>query len=132
MHYTSLPKRTNTHLQSLYKSNEELAIDSITKAEKVNALEKGGEGSRGGKVIGHTKSGKPVYADKNADHEDYKDFSTEDHKEAEKLHHSKYLQASEKHGSSWQSNRTGSNSPEYIKAHEHRLIGVSHSKKYED
>jgi len=28
-------------------------------------LEKGGEGSRGGKVIGHTKSGKPIYDDKN-------------------------------------------------------------------
>jgi len=24
-------------------------------------LRKGGEGSRGGKIIGHTKSGKPIY-----------------------------------------------------------------------
>lgn len=33
----------------------------ITKSFGVELIEKGGEGSRGGKVIGHTKSGKPIY-----------------------------------------------------------------------
>jgi len=49
-------------------------------------LEKGGEGARGGKVIGHTKSGKPVYANLKADHENYKHFTSTDHKEAASLH----------------------------------------------
>lgn len=38
-------------------------------------LEKGGEGSRGGKVIGHTKSGKPIY-----EHSDNKNLHSYDHK----------------------------------------------------
>ena len=39
-----------------------------------------GEGSRGGKVIGHTKSGKAIYD--SHDHEDHKAFTKEDHEEA--------------------------------------------------
>lgn len=50
-----------------------------------DALEKA-EGSKGGKVIGHTKSGKAIYEKKNADHKDYKDFDEQDHKDAIKLH----------------------------------------------
>ena len=47
-------------------------------------IEKSGEGSKGGKVIGHTKSGKPIYAGKRAS--DYKDFSKEDHADARVKH----------------------------------------------
>ncbi len=47
-------------------------------------LSKAGEGSKGGKVIGHTRSGKPVYANKSA-HE-YSDFSKEDHEDARRHH----------------------------------------------
>jgi len=36
-------------------------VDTILKSEDKGDLEKGGEGSRGGKVIGHTQSGKPIY-----------------------------------------------------------------------
>jgi hypothetical protein len=43
-------------------------------------IEKGGEGSRGGKIIGHTKSGKPIYADSNQN--DYGKFSKQEHSEA--------------------------------------------------
>jgi hypothetical protein len=50
-----------------------------------------GEGSRGGSVIGHTKSGKPVY-DKFS-HADHKDFDRNDHLDAmfihEKIHRKK-------------------------------------------
>ncbi len=46
----------------------------------------GGEGSRGGKVIGHTKSGKAVYADKTPHHEDYKNFNSADHSDAVDIH----------------------------------------------
>lgn len=41
----------------------------------------GGEGSKGGKVIGHTKSGKPIYATNAMNHK-HSDFTSEDHKEA--------------------------------------------------
>ena len=49
-------------------------------------LEKGGEGSRGGKVIGHTRSGKPVYASKHASHKSYSNFTKEDHEDAHEIH----------------------------------------------
>lgn len=48
--------------------------------ESDDEIEKGGEGSRGGKIIGHTKSGKPVYD--SASHEGHKDFTKEDHHDA--------------------------------------------------
>jgi hypothetical protein len=50
------------------------------------SLEKGGEGSRGGKVIGHTKSGKAVYQKHFADHKNYSDFSHKEHSEAAAIH----------------------------------------------
>ena len=58
-------------------------VDSIEKAMEI-AFEKGREGSRGGNIIGHTKSGKPVYEDKWA-HE-YSDFDKQDHEDAWKEH----------------------------------------------
>jgi len=42
-----------------------------------------GEGSRGGKIIGHTKSGKPIYESHNLAHDR---FNSTDHKEAADLH----------------------------------------------
>jgi hypothetical protein len=53
-------------------------------------IEKSGEGSRGGKVIGHTKSGKPIY-----EHSIYNSagFSTEDHSDAMSAH----MKASREH-----------------------------------
>lgn len=44
-------------------------------------LQKGGEGSKGGKVIGHTKSGKPIYAH-NGFNASHANFSHADHTEA--------------------------------------------------
>lgn len=46
-----------------------------------------GEGSRGGKVIGHTSSGKPIY--QNADHSSHSKFTLKDHKEAAGFHEEK-------------------------------------------
>lgn len=61
--------------------------DELNKADE-NDLEKAGkgEGSKGGKIIGHTKSGKPIYD--SASHEGHKDFTSQEHKEASKLHQS--------------------------------------------
>lgn len=48
------------------------------------AIEKGGEGSKGGHVIGHTKSGKPIY--NTYDHPAHKDFNEHDHDDAHHIH----------------------------------------------
>ena len=48
-------------------------------------MAKGGEGSRGGTVIGHTKSGRPIYKD--GKHHGHTGFSERDHKDAADLHH---------------------------------------------
>lgn len=45
-------------------------------------IEKGGEGSRGGKIIGHTKSGKPIYEDHKASSKHYRHWTAQDHKDA--------------------------------------------------
>ena len=66
----------------MYEENLEKAKESIRKA--IDILEKGGEGSRGGKIIGHTKSGKPIYDKFN--HPGHKDFTVEDHLDAMKKH----------------------------------------------
>jgi hypothetical protein len=64
--------------------------DEMSKAssllEKLGNLEKAlsGEGSRGGKIIGHTKTGKPIY--ENADHPEHKDFTSKEHQDAADLH----------------------------------------------
>jgi hypothetical protein len=44
---------------------------------------KEGEGSRGGHIVGHTKSGKPIYKD--ANHADHSSFTKQDHKNAATL-----------------------------------------------
>lgn len=71
---------------NIEKGGQELKKGEIgvTAFDMIQAIEKGGEGSRGGKIIGHTKSGKPVYA---VDRHKYgKDFSIEDHKDAANIH----------------------------------------------
>lgn len=66
------------------------ALDDIEKSheKKKDNLSKAGSGagSRGGKIVGHTKSGKPIYA--NADHSSHAKFSVEDHNDA-MSHHQK-------------------------------------------
>lgn len=65
-----------------------------------------GEGSRGGKVIGHTRSGKPIYA--TYGHSGHKDFTAEDHADAAAVHEhyswhpkdSKDIKNHQKHGQS--------------------------------
>lgn len=51
-----------------------------------NVLNKA-EGSRGGHVIGHTKSGKPIYS--NNSHPDHDNFTSEEHREAAEHHRRK-------------------------------------------
>lgn len=58
----------------------ENAIAQLEKLEKASK----GEGSKGGKVIGHTRSGKAVYAANKSN--SYKDFSPQDHRDAASIH----------------------------------------------
>lgn len=70
------------------------AFNVINKS--LELFEKGGEGSRGGKIIGHTKSGKPIYS--HGYHTDYssKNYSSEDHEDISN-HHSNVSKKSETH-----------------------------------
>ena len=46
-----------------YEAMKKGETDELSKAyEELGVIEKGGEGSRGGKIIGHDKTGKPIYA----------------------------------------------------------------------
>ena len=58
----------------------------ISKAFEILGIDikKGGEGSRGGKIIGHTKSGKPIYD--SASHSAHKNFTADEHREAAGKH----------------------------------------------
>jgi hypothetical protein len=89
--------------------------DCIIKSEE-NDLIKAGEGSKGGHVVGHDQNGKPVYekhnqkgqwnhkigttqsgkgvyGNRDANHDDYKDFTPADHEDAFNIHsqEAKYL-----------------------------------------
>jgi hypothetical protein len=59
-------------------------MDGIKQLEE---YAKSGEGSRGGKVIGHTSSGKPVY--ESHGHAEHKHFSSQDHRDASQIHEKK-------------------------------------------
>jgi hypothetical protein len=63
-------KRVDLEIRLLeHKRDRAKQYAAMNKSEKKTMdLKKGGEGSRGGKVIGHTASGKPVYAQKYAAH----------------------------------------------------------------
>lgn len=75
-------KLAKNNIAGMYaKSNIDLG--RIQKSEE-NDIEKGGEGSRGGKIIGHTKSGKPVYD--SFDHSSHEKFTAQDHKDAVEHH----------------------------------------------
>ena len=57
-------------------------VREMDKTQK--SVSKGGEGSRGGKIMGHTSSGKPIYGSKQ-DMRTYSSWSGQDHKDAHKL-----------------------------------------------
>ena len=79
--FTDIKKAQAMRILSNYKET-----DKIVKAFNEEEIISKAEGSKGGKVIGHTKSGKPVYAGKKASHEDYKNFTSQDHRDAGELH----------------------------------------------
>ena len=74
-----IQKAQQEHIQKSFGSED---IEKLTNSnfKKQNLEKASGEGSRGGKVIGHTKSGKPIYD--SFEHTGHKDFSKEDHEDA--------------------------------------------------
>jgi len=132
---------TDFSVDSIKKSIEEKYldgfIDSDTKEKALQQLDtliKGGEGSRGGHVIGHTKSGKPVYLKQNADK--YKDFSAQDHKDAGDLHADKarnHEKESYNDSPSWYSERSSDERTlanyHYKQSSEHKAAAMFASQK---
>ena len=59
-------------------------LDTYKKLHAESLKKSKGPGSRGGKVIGHTKSGKPIYD--SFKHQGHSKFSTKDHKDAYEAH----------------------------------------------
>lgn len=55
--------------------------------DSIDLIEKSGAGSRGGRIIGYTRSGKPIYD--SHDHESHSSFTKEDHNDAANLHKEK-------------------------------------------
>ena len=60
--------------------------DELTILDKEVVEDAKGEGSRGGHIVGHTSSGKPVYSVHG--HKAHKDFDAQDHYDAARLHRS--------------------------------------------
>jgi len=57
--------------------------DAAAKGKSPSGRAKG-EGSRGGKVVGHTSTGKPIY--ESHSHPSHADFTKDEHREAGRLH----------------------------------------------
>lgn len=86
---TSQALQTAINRARMYDSSRPSEVNTdgtIKKGGDKFDLMKGGEGSKGGKVIGHTQSGKPIY--EKHDHESHSKFTSSDHMDA-MLAHSK-------------------------------------------
>lgn len=109
----------NVLVNSEYDNNIEKSMDDSIGMKKHgyhNQLEKGGEGSRGGKIIGHTKSGKPIYD--TFSHSAHKDFTHQDHYDAQNLHKKNIIK---KHGKDafTEQYKYANEDKEYDTAHKH-------------
>lgn len=118
-------KELREHIEDHYNNHNELLDSndhtlnqkmhdkfSIKKSEETEIEKGGGEGSRGGKVIGHTRSGKPIYANKHAN--EYSDFTHNDHIDAAYIHN--------------ELTKTGSGKQGNTEKHQHhRDMSASHS-----
>lgn len=101
--------RTEANRRAMYDTSRPLECNTDGTQD---VLIKGGEGSRGGKVIGHTRSGKPIYdvnpkhtnhvSGREGYHSDFEErhssFTSEDHKDAADAHMKEF----DRHGDEWQ------------------------------
>lgn len=150
---SSSGEKVTSQSQALAIAMSEAGIEM--KKSEDSDIEKGGEGSRGGKVIGHTRSGKPIYdvtgyksSPKEGAHpdehvwtgkgrekhkEDHKDFTKEDHEDAIEIHKNKrheYARYVPKYGHHHSSTQLGAK--ETIKFHKHSDAILSHKSQLEN
>lgn len=97
--FSTYEKLQASRITSMYKSQEQLQLETknsldLLKGETID-IEKGGEGSRGGKVIGHTKSGKPIYEHHEQEHTQH--YTAEDHSDAVTHHMREAKKHSDEH-----------------------------------
>ena len=71
---------------SLNNSSLSLGHSEMAKFKRGKVAKSSGDGSRGGKVIGHTRSGKPIYQARPSTHSAYKGFQRLDHIDAANRH----------------------------------------------
>jgi hypothetical protein len=91
-------------------------------------LEKGkGEGSRGGKVIGHTRSGKPIYEDHK--HASHAKFTSADHDDAVSKHETAYENHKEAAAEADDEEDDASYDEHSDLAEQHKAAMVHHSKE---
>ena len=103
--------RRNQIKDNIYKSYHALPAENQIEKSDESDLEKGGEGSRGGQVIGHTQSGKPIYMATTGQHygkahPKNSHFTAQDHEDAAKVHDERKKKASEvdkKNADAWHS-----------------------------
>ncbi len=104
---------TETDLGDFGKSDLYAQID-IMKGE--------GEGTRGGVIIGHTTSGKPIY--NSHGNKGHKEFSQEDHQDAYDTHNHKKREATDKYHS--QHNGDGTYSEKHAKNKKKLMKEIEH------
>lgn len=90
-------------------------------SELLEVLTKSGEGSRGGHIIGHTKTGKPVYSGTHATHQT---FASHEHRDAMNHHYNIWHKTQEKIRTSRATNAHW-NPPEkvlnFVRHHHHQM-----------
>lgn len=93
--FNSFTNNGSDELEKGGKTPRQQAVDKLNSISRDSKAQKhqagmiasgrhGGEGSRGGKIISHTKSGKPIYD--TANHSSHKDFTSADHSDAQEAH----------------------------------------------
>lgn len=117
---------------SNYVSNQKVKWLPVVENEirSRQELMKGGEGSRGGKIIGHTKSGKPIY--NSFDHQGYKNFTVDEHIDAGSKHRDLANNVIQKYMDSMPSERTWSQIEEKFSKDKDWQHHDSQSKKHYD
>jgi hypothetical protein len=98
--------------------------ESILEKSQENDLEKGGEGSKGGKIIGHTKSGKPIYDSFN--HPAHKGFTKQEHREAAGAHFKLENHHDDKADDAHDAGNTAKAKKHEAKSEKHRAEGRGH------
>jgi len=84
----------NNLILKIMKSSLEKELEEIQKADSMTSSS--GEGSKGGNIIGHTKTGKPIYASYNHQNQHDHIYDSNDHRDAMNHHFLISQKASEK------------------------------------